>query len=141
MAIASVTDVTARLGRDPIAGEEELITVLLEDAEAIILSELPTLYDRIEQGKLSEALVVMVEAAMIRRVLNNMDGVRQQSAEGYAVTLDINVASGYLMLTAQDRHRLGIRGSAFTIHPQIMNPALVEGAQVNNIPPGWGFQI
>lgn len=140
MAIASVSDVQVRLGRDLLASETSLVEVLLEDAEAIILSELPTLYSKIDAGTLSDALVIMVEAAMVRRVLNNMDGIRQQSAEAYSVTLDINVASGYLMLTNQDRQRLGIRGSAFTIAPAIVNPALTEGAQVNSTPPGTGFQ-
>lgn len=141
MAIASVTDVQARLGRDLLESETDLVTVLLEDAEAIILSELPTLYDKIALGTLSEALVIMVEASMIRRVLNNMDGIRQQSAEGYSVTVDINVASGYLMLTSQDRARLGIRGAAFTIAPKLADSVLEEGVQVNDIPPGTGFQL
>jgi hypothetical protein len=76
MAWTSYSDVADRwVGNDPIINEEELVTALIDDAEAVILSKFPKIQDRIDAESLSVAVIKMVVARQVSRVLRNPESL------------------------------------------------------------------
>lgn len=76
MAWTAYSDVADRwVGNDPIITDEELVTALIDDAEAIILSQFPKIQDRIDAETLSVAVVKMVVARQVSRVLRNPENL------------------------------------------------------------------
>lgn len=114
---ATVEDIKSRwLAGDPPATDAQL-TVLIGDAEDIILGE----YPMIEASGIPVNRIVRVVSRMINRVLRNPDGVRTVS-EGtgpfQGSTTYGGDNPGELYLTDDDRRDLGGRrsgGRAFTV--------------------------
>lgn len=76
MAWTSYSDVADRwVGNDPIITNEELVTALIEDAEAIILSRFPKIQDRIDAESLNVAVVKLVVSRQVSRVLRNPENL------------------------------------------------------------------
>lgn len=70
------SDVTDRwVGNDPIIQNEELVTALIADAEAIILSEFPKIQDRIDADTLNVAVIKFVVSRQVSRVLRNPENL------------------------------------------------------------------
>lgn len=72
MTYANLTDVSTRLGR-PITSPDEVaqVNAWLADVESAILERVPDLDERVNDGLLSAATVVRIEAgAVVRRILN-----------------------------------------------------------------------
>lgn len=118
MAYASVEDVQARLNRPLTDEEEQIAETLLEDVEAIIRSRVPDLEERAEDENYL-ALVVMVEANAVLRVLRNPDGYRQETEGNYSYSLSAAVASGHLFVMGSEWELLGATRGAFTITPHL----------------------
>lgn len=124
---ASVTDLTARSLRTLTDIEQQVGTTLLGDAWTILTSSLPSLSSRLDTdtGALS-ALVVQVECAMVLRVLNNPDGMLQQSVDDYTMRLDASRSTGSLYMSDLERSLLvdsgGPSDGAFTIRPAGVTP-------------------
>lgn len=116
MAIATLPDVEARLGRSLEGDEATLATALLEDTEVIILSRIPLLPEYIATGRVSERAVKMVESNAVIRVLKNPDGFQSEQEGDYLYSRVREVASGYLTITDEEWTLLGRHG-AFTITP------------------------
>lgn len=136
MALAAVSDVAARLGREISSQESDLSATLLDDAEAILTARIPDLLDRAAGDERYRALVVMVEASMVVRVLRNPDGYRQESEGGYSYTVDTRAAAGFLTVLDDEWALLGYRADgAFTIAP-----SLGAGAAPWWAYPPWRFQ-
>lgn len=129
---ASVTDLTARSLRTLTDIEQQVGTTLLGDAWTILTSSLPSLSSRLDTdtdtdtGALS-ALVVQVECAMVLRVLNNPDGMLQQSVDDYTMRLDASRSTGSLYMSDLERSLLvdsgGPSDGAFTIRPAGFTPS------------------
>jgi hypothetical protein len=95
-----------------------LLTALISDAEAVILSEFPKIQDRITAETLAEPVVVMVVSRMVSRVLRNPDNVsywQQQTgpfgqARNFGDSIDI-------WLTAEEKEMLSSKhgGKAFEV--------------------------
>ena len=55
--------------------DTDLIQALINDAEAIVLSEYPRIQDRIDDNEISVAVIIMVVARMVTRILRNPEAV------------------------------------------------------------------
>lgn len=97
---------------------------LLGDASGIVRSEVPGVDARIAAGRLDPATVRAVVVAMVKRHINNRDGLLQ-----FADAIDDRTESGTygtaaaeveMYLTDREAKRLGAgRGRAFTISPSV----------------------
>lgn len=123
MALATATDVAARMPRELTAAEITLAETLLEDVEDMILERIPTLMDQITAVPpvISSATVVRIEAMAVVRVLKNPDGSRQRSRtiDDYQESWTIDRASStgelyiddadWTILLPTSGHRVGSR--------------------------------
>ena len=117
MAYASVEDVQDRLGRPLTDEERALAATLLDDVEAMLRGRIPDLDDRVAADPNYRALVVMVEANAVCRVLRNPDGVRQETEGNYSYSLNVAAAAGYLLVLDLEWGLLGAASGAWTITP------------------------
>lgn len=121
---ATSTDLVNRSLRTLSSQEQNVGDVLLGDAWNIILSQVPSVADRLDVLPLDvvfQSLVVQVECAMVLRVLNNPDGKLEEAVDDYRYRLDQAVSSGALYLSDAERALLGAgdgaSDGAFTIKP------------------------
>lgn len=123
MAFVLVSDVEARLGRSLNALESAQVEAWIEDLEALVLSRVPDLDERINNGSVSIGVVRSVFCTAIIRVLRNPEGLRQhtESIDDYSVTktIDSSGSAGLLFLTDDEWSLLipGTTGDAFSIRP------------------------
>lgn len=118
MALATLTDVADRLGRDLTDSETRQATALLADATALIVDRFPA------QGVTPTSSAAAVCAAMVVRVLRNPDARRTEQLDDYSFTVDSAVSSGQLYISAAEAELLRPpRTSAFTIVPGAPVPA------------------
>lgn len=82
--------------------ERDVAQTLLDDAAAILLGRLPTIETRVDAGSLSGALVRRVQVEMVKRVLSNPEGKRQESIDDYSWTRDNVVSAGLLYVSADE---------------------------------------
>lgn len=76
MAWTLYSDVADRwVGNDPIIQNDDLVNALIADAEAIILSKFPKIQDRIDADTLNVAVIKMVVARQVTRVLRNPENL------------------------------------------------------------------
>jgi hypothetical protein len=75
MAWASYADVTDRWVGTGAPVDEDMVNVLIEDAETIILSQYPKIQDRIDAGTLAAQVVKMVVVRQVIRVLRNPENL------------------------------------------------------------------
>lgn len=121
MAFVLVRDVEARLGRGLNELETAQVEAWIEDLEALVLSRVPDLDERIENGSVSIGVVRSVFCTAIIRVLRNPEGLRQhtESIDDYSVTktIDSSGSAGLLFLTDDEWTLLipGTTGDAFSI--------------------------
>lgn len=102
MATATPTDVENRLGRLLESDETTLAATLLEDIELVISQ-------KVSIADANPDVLVMVEARAVARILRNPDGLKHQQADGYAYTMDAQVASGRLKLLDDEWALLGVQ--------------------------------
>jgi hypothetical protein len=76
--------------------EKTVANALLIDAWVELLARIPDLEDRMVAGRVSDALVRRVVAAMAVRVLKNPDAIRQWQIDDASFTRDQLVSSGML---------------------------------------------
>lgn len=115
-----VTDLEARW-RPLSASEQTVAQALLDDAWAIVLSNVSDVEDRLaaDPPTLDVALVRAVVSAMVLRVLRNPDGKNSEQIDDYKFTRDDSRATGALYVTADELGLLtpGSAIGAFTIRP------------------------
>lgn len=143
MAYATADDVASRLGRELEEGEILLVETRLGDAELLIKQQIPDLDARVAdtiEWPDYEALVVMVEAEMILRLVRNPDGYSQESDGNYSYAIYQAVASGKLEIMDSEWELLGLKRSGmFVITPNLPATGWIEGAYdpANHYPPWW----
>lgn len=93
--IYHVEDTWRRL-TDP---EKKTAQALLGYASEMLRATFTDIDDRIAAGKLSPGLARLAVVQMVKRVLANPDGVRQESIDDHSVTYDIDVARQGLRIT------------------------------------------
>lgn len=117
---ATTTDVAARW-RSLTSDEELKASVLLDDAWLLIQLRNSTIETRLTAtpATLDVGLVIMVQCAMVIRVLRNPDGKRQEQIEDYSYQRD-DSPSGELFLSPDELELLAevtSASTAFTIRP------------------------
>lgn len=117
MALATPADVAARLGRELAPEEITQVAVLLDDTELLLRARIPDLLEKVESGEIDRAVVVMIEANMVMRVLRNPQGFTQETDGNYSYTVSEKVASGLLDVTDVEWALLGVTGGLFLIAP------------------------
>ncbi len=121
---ATTQDVAVRW-RSLTDDEELKASVLLDDAWTLIKLRNATIEARITAATLDSALVVMVQCAMVTRVLRNPDGKRRETIEDYSY--ERADGSSDLFVTDTELALLDVVSStstAFTIRPW-HDPAVV----------------
>jgi hypothetical protein len=122
VAYAIVTDVEDRFVRALDVDERRVVGTRLGDAELVIKNRIPDLDDRIAEGTLSAAVVVMVEAEMILRLIRNPDGYTQETDGNYSYSISSRVASGVLDVQSHEWSLLGVNGGVYSIRPYLKMP-------------------
>lgn len=87
---------------------DEIITasVLLADASDMVRESFPDVEARLAAGTLLPSTLTRIVTGMVKRVMSNVDGKREESIDDYRYVRDVEVASGYLFLSAHDRTAL-----------------------------------
>ncbi|GAA1940399.1 Gp19/Gp15/Gp42 family protein [Amycolatopsis minnesotensis] len=122
MALATVGDVSARLGRDLSPDEATQVSTLLGDAELLIKTRIPDLLARVAAGTIDSAVVIMIEANMVARVVRNPDGYVQETDGNYSYQVSTAVASGRLSVLDDEWSWLGITRGVFLLVPKVNIP-------------------
>jgi hypothetical protein len=122
MAYATPEDVEARLGRPLDEWETQVVSTRLNDAELILRSRIPDLDERVADGRILEAAVVMVEAEMVMRLVRNPEGYTAETDGNYSYQINQSVASGLLSVLPSEWNLLGLRGGIYTIAPYVQVP-------------------
>ena len=122
MPYAQPRDVEQRLGRALDEAETQIVHARLDDAELLLRSRIPDLDARITSGRLDKAVVVMVEADMVLRLVRNPEGYQQESDGNYSYMLRSDVASGRLTVLANEWTLLGVRSGVYVIRPRLDIP-------------------
>jgi hypothetical protein len=119
---ASVTDLIARSLRPLTDVEKAWGATRLDDAYSQLVAYRPSVDIRLESPAVLDAfvrLVVQVQCAMVLRVLNNPDGVLEESGDDYTRRLDAAVSTGELRPTESELSLLSAfddsSDAAFTI--------------------------
>lgn len=99
--------------------DTDLLSALINDAEAVILSEFPKIQDRIDAETLAQPVVVMVVSRMVSRVLRNPDNVSywQQTTGPFGQARNFGESSIDIWLTGEEKEMLSSKhgGKAFEI--------------------------
>jgi hypothetical protein len=115
-ALATLDDLTVRLGRALTAAEMSQATAWLDDATAIITDRFPQYL--VTPTPASTAVC----CSMVRRVLLNPGGLRSEAVDDYSYTRDNALSAGELYMTDSEIDTLRpVRTNAFSIVP-IMPP-------------------
>lgn len=122
MSYATPGDVAVRLGRELSEEEEAQVQVLLDDVELIIKLRVPDLDEKITDGTIQEAVVVMIEANSVARVLRNPEGYLSETDGNYSYQINTSVASGLLDILGVEWGWLGVSRGIYTIAPYVNVP-------------------
>lgn len=117
MAYATSEDVEVRFMRPLDEDEKRVVAARLEDAELLLRSRIPDLDEKVTAGALDQALVVMVEAEMVLRLIRNPDGLVQETDGSYSYSTSQKVASGLLEVLPREWTLLGVRSGVYIIDP------------------------
>lgn len=100
MALATLEDLGDRLGRDLTTDEQRRATAWLDDATALILKRFP------QYATTPTDVSKKVCCAMVLRVLNNPNGLRQESIDDYSYTVDSSRSRGEVYLSDDEADEL-----------------------------------
>lgn len=106
------SDVTDRwVGNDLIIQNEELVTALIADAEAIILSEFPRIQERIDAGTLNVAVIKFVVSRQVSRVLRNPENLTywQQNTGPFGQGKNYGTGNSDIWLTDEEEELLSVK--------------------------------
>lgn len=128
---ATTTDVIDRWVGDNAPTDTDQIQLLLDDAEAIILGEYPSIQARIDAGTLSADIVKLVLVRMVTRLMRNPENLTswQMNAgpfgqnRSFGQERDIWLTPDELAMLAPN-----VRGKAFQIDlaPQAIAPVIED---------------
>jgi hypothetical protein len=128
MAWTSAQDVLDRWVGENKPTNNDIIDVLISDAEAIILSEFPAIQERLDEATLPINIVKMVVSHMTSRVLRNPENVTylQQNVGSFSQAKNYGNEPTGLYLTNDEKKLLSPniqKGKAFSINmaPNMLN--------------------
>jgi hypothetical protein len=122
MAYAQTSDVQARLGRPLTVDEGLQADAFLEDAEILIKARIPDLDDKVADGDIAEASVIMVESNAVVRLLRNPDGFIGESDGNYSYQKNGKLATGALEILEHEWSLLGCGSGVFLINLKVKTP-------------------
>jgi hypothetical protein len=99
---AVLADLVTRSLRPLTDVEQAWASTRLEDAYTQLVALRPTVDARLSSATVTDAfvrLVIQVQCAMVLRVLNNPDGVLEETGDDYTRRLDASVSTGALYAT------------------------------------------
>jgi len=109
---------SARLGRPLTTDEATQVTTLLADAEILIKATISDLADKAEDPDYV-ALVVMVEASAVARLVRNPEGHTGETDGNYSYQINYRLATGELEITDREWSLLGVSSGIFVIAPRL----------------------
>lgn len=122
MAYASSSDVQDRLGRTLTDDETTQVEALLTDVEVLIKTKVPDLDEKIDDNEIDPAVVVMIEANSVIRLIRNPNGYTSESDGSYSYQINWRLASGSLEILDKEWALLGVSSGIFVIHPKVRTP-------------------
>lgn len=131
MAYATVEDVESRFTRELTDEERTLVQSRLEDVEAVILTRIPDLDEKVASGALNEQVIVMVESEAVLRVLRNPEGFSQETDGNYSYSMSATNAPGRILILPEEWVWLGLRRGIFTIRPYLEMPTRREIPEIH----------
>lgn len=122
---AEIVDIEVRWR--PLSDAETIVAdTLLSDAWVLLKHADSTIDTRLDAAELDSELVKIVLVEMVKRVLRNPDGIRQESIQDYSVTRDATSGNGLLHVTDDELVMLAssetAESDAFTIRPAYQIP-------------------
>jgi hypothetical protein len=120
MAFATFQDVLDRWVGSDQPTDDDLITALLSDAQAIIVATYPGIQARIDSGSLSADVVEMVAVRMVTRVLRNPGNLAywQQSTGPFSQGRNFDTETRDVWLKDEEKTLLApnTRGKAYEVN-------------------------
>lgn len=135
MAYATADDVQVRFNRELDEDERVSVDERLEDVEEMIRLRIPDLDDRVEDGRIRERLLKMVECEAVLRLIRNPEGYTEETDGNYSYSISARVASGRLTIEPDEWKLLGVKTTAGLLGTRIMGPG---GCLVPN--PNWPWE-
>jgi hypothetical protein len=128
---ATTTDVIDRWVGDNPPTDTDQIQLLLDDAEAVILSEYPSIQSRINTGEISAGIVKLVVTRMVIRLMRNPENLSSwqqmagpfQQGRSFGAERDIWLTSDEMKMLAPNT-----KGKAFQIDlaPNAVDPTFED---------------
>jgi hypothetical protein len=112
MADLATTDDVEQLWRVLTDDELPRVEAMLRYASSIVRARFPTIDARLRSCQIDRQLVADVVASMVVRASRNPSGLQQETIGPVSYSVNANVASGYLTLTADEAALLSVPGSA-----------------------------
>lgn len=103
---ATITDLKERSFRPLAEQEEQVGSVMLDDAWNLILTHRPHVADRVTDASFRN-LVVQVQCAMVLRVIKNPEGYLSEQIDDYQYRRDSTVSTGALYVSDAELALLG----------------------------------
>lgn len=103
---ATITDLKERSFRPLTEQEEQVGSVMLDDAWNLILTHRPHVADRVSDASFRN-LVVQVQCAMVLRVIKNPEGYLSEQIDDYQYRRDSAVSTGALYVSDAELALLG----------------------------------
>lgn len=122
MAITTLEQVAARLGRTPEGAEASQIGAWIGDVERKILRRIPDLVAKaVVDPEYAESVAAVVAAVVIRKV-NNPTGKLQERIDDYSYGLTADAARSDLTLTSDEWADLlpTLAATAYTVRPSFV---------------------
>jgi hypothetical protein len=120
MSWATPQDILDRWVGSDVPTDLDLVQALINDAEAVILSEYPKIQDRIDDDELAVATVVMVQSRMVMRILRNPEALTylQQTTGPFGQARNFGTGNSDIWLTENEISLLApkSRGKAFEVN-------------------------
>lgn len=113
MAVATIDDVTARVGRTLYPEEQNKAAAYLEDAEARILSRVPDAVTRADTDPAFRANLISVECAATIRASRIGEGVTAAVPADGSISYSPQSQAGYVAIRRTEWRSLGVQRGAF----------------------------
>lgn len=113
MAIATVQDMSDRVGRTLYPEEQPKAAAYLEDAEARILARVPDALTRADADPVFRSNLVSVECAVAIRAARIGEGVEAAPPADGSISYNPQSQAGYVAVRRSEWRQLGVQVGAF----------------------------
>lgn len=128
MSWATPQDIIDRWVGNDVPTDTDLMTALIADAEAVILSKFPKIQTRIDDDELPEAVVTMVVCRMVSRLLRNPENLTywQQQTGPFGQARNYGSGNGDIWLSSEEQDMLAPNkvGKAYEVDQGYVSKAL-----------------